>query len=126
MEDWEFIDPKDFPYNEITNGVDGHMVYGCFVNGKLEGIIRVDDRGDEHEVSWLFVNKALQNDGIGQSLFSSVVDWFGDKDLVLYVYTDNDNAIHIYKKYGFKVTGTDYDKGYRPEDPHYEMKRRAA
>ena len=89
------------------------MVYGYFNNGRLDGIIRVNEvDDDEYEVSFLFVNKFVQSQGIGQCLVSSVVDWFFDKTLILYVYKDNANAIHIYKKYGFKIIGTDYGKGY--------------
>jgi ribosomal protein S18 acetylase RimI-like enzyme len=124
MEDWRDYTPDTFDFDEITHGEYGNMVYGYFIDGKLDGIIRVNAVDtDEYEISWLFVNKAVQSQGIGQCLFSSVVHWFGDKNLVLYVYTDNDNAIHIYKKFGFEITGTDYDKGYRSDDPHYIMKR---
>jgi ribosomal protein S18 acetylase RimI-like enzyme len=41
----------------------------------------------------------------------------------LYVYKDNDPAIHIYKKYGFKIIGVEYDIGYYPDEMAYKMQR---
>jgi hypothetical protein len=43
--------------------------------------------------------------------------------LTLCVYTDNANAIHIYKKYGFEIMGTDYYRGPTPDKPHYIMQK---
>ena len=125
MEDWAEITPAQFDFNEITHDVYGYLVYGCFIDGALDGIIRLDEVSDnEYEISFFFVNKLRQSQGIGQGLFRSVLHWFSDKNLILYVYTDNDNAIHIYKKYGFEITGVEYGKGYRSDDPHYVMKRK--
>jgi ribosomal protein S18 acetylase RimI-like enzyme len=128
MEDFADYTLDTFDFYEITHGEYGNMVYGYFHDNNLDGIIRVNEILDDtevYELSFLFVNKAVQEQGIGQCLFSSVVDWFNDKDLILYVYTDNDNAIHIYKKYGFEITGVGYDKGYKDDNPHYIMKRKA-
>jgi len=48
---------------------------------------------------------------------------FVDKPLTLSVYTDNEPAIHIYQKYGFRVIKTGYDVGYRPKLLHYAMQK---
>jgi len=126
MEDWVDFTPDTFDYSEITHGEYDNMVYGYFNSDNLDGIIRVNEIDvDEYELSFLFVNKTVQSQGIGQCLFSSVVDWFDDKNLILYVYVDNFAAIHIYHKYDFEITGVGYDKGYRSDDPHYIMKRRS-
>lgn len=116
------MNPCQFPYEMITHN-DEFYVYGYFNNDKLDGIIRVDEHSDNYELSFFFVNKALQNQGIGQFLFQSILDRFNDKKLVLYVYKNNYRAIYFYKKYAFKITGTDYGFGYDPDLPHYIMQR---
>ena len=123
MDDWwTGTSPKQFPYSMITHN-DRFDVYGYFNDGRLDGIIRVDEHNDNYELSFFFVNGALQHQGIGQYLFKYILNKFDDKKLILYVYKDNSPAIHIYKKYGFKVIGVGYDKGYKPKAPHYIMQR---
>jgi len=118
--DWAGIDPKQFPFEEITCG-DDFYVFGYFDNNKIEGIIRIDYYDDSYVISFFAVNKRYQSQGIGQYLLQFVLDHFDDKKIVLYVYKDNESAIHIYKKYGFKITGVDKGRGYDPESPHYIM-----
>ena len=123
MDDWADITPEEFPFYMITNS-DGINVYGYFNGDKLDAIIRVGDLvNDEYELSFFFVNKALQHQGIGQRLFKAMIDKFADKDLILYVYTDNYPAVHIYKKYGFKQVRVEYGRGYKPSAPHYVMRK---
>ena len=122
MDDWKNVPPEEFPFSEIINSEEFY-VYGYFNDNKLDGIIRVEDYGDYYELSYFFVNKELQHQGIGQCLFQFVLNSFRDKKLILYVYKDNSPAIHIYKKYGFKIIGTDDGKGFRPYAPHYIMQR---
>ncbi len=51
-----------------------------------------------------------QGKGVGSALMQAAVDlsdkWLNLKRLELEVYTDNPAAIHLYKKFGFKVEGT--------------------
>jgi ribosomal protein S18 acetylase RimI-like enzyme len=98
-------------------------VYGYFNDDKLDGIIRVDEFDDCYELSFFFVNKDCQRQGIGQYLLRWIIKRFKDKKLSLSVYTDNSPAIHIYKKYGFKTIRTAYGVGYRPKAPYYIMQR---
>ena len=116
------IDPDKYPYSMITHS-DEISVCGYFNDDKLNGIIRVDEYDNYYYLSFFFVNKSLQHRGIGQYLFQSVLRRFRDKRLMLEVYTDNSPAIHIYKKYGFTITGIDYGKGYKPQSPHYIMQK---
>jgi len=122
MDDWAGINPKQFPFSMITHS-DEISVYGYFNDNKLDGIIRVDEYDDYYYLSFFFVNKARQHQGIGQSLFRYILRRFKDKKIILFVYTDNSPAIHIYKKYGFKIIDTAYGVGYRPDNPHYIMQR---
>jgi|GEM_PF-2784010 len=122
MDDWVGITPETFPFSMIVHN-DEFFVYGYFNGDKLDGIIRVDEYSDNCELSFFFVNKSLQNKGIGQYLFRYVLKRFSDKKLILSVYKDNVPAIHIYKKYGFKIMCVGYGMGYKPESPHYIMQK---
>ena len=116
------IDPDEYPFSMITHS-DKINVYGYFNGDKLDGIIRVDEYFSSYELSFFFVNKACQRQGIGQYLLQSVLNRFKDKKLRLSVYTDNRPAIHIYRKYGFKIMNTATGVGYRPDAPYYLMQR---
>jgi len=122
LEDWVGNNPSRFPFDMIIHN-DEFSVYGYYNGDKLDGIIRVDKYDDYCEISFFCVNQSLQHQGVGQFLFQFALNRFGDKKLILDVYTDNAPAIHIYKKYGFRVTGIGYGKGYNPESPHYIMQR---
>ena len=122
MDEMSYTTPKDFHPSTLTHS-DEISVYGYFNENKLDGIIRVDKYDDRYELSFFFVNETLQHKGIGQYLFQFVLSKFRNKKLILNVYKDNSPAIHIYKKYGFKIVGIRYGKGYRPELPHYIMQR---
>ena len=122
MDDFVNINPEEFPLSMITH-CDEFFVYGYFIEDKLNGIIRVDDCLDWYELSFFFVNPAFQNQGTGQFLFKWILNRFRDKKLVLYVHTDNRRAIHVYRKYGFKIVKTEHGRAYKPDDPYYVMQK---
>ena len=126
LDDWVDTPPDRFPYEILTQNYDiGVFVYGYFNKDKLDGLIRIEEYDDFYEISFFCVKKDLQDRGIGQYLFDNVLRRFRDKKLLLYVYQDNDLAIHIYKKHGFKIIGNGDGKGYYPSKPHYIMERDA-
>ena len=55
------------------------------------------------------VKDAYQNQGVGTKLLSSAIDlaenWLNISRVELTVYVDNDGAIALYKKQGFKIEG---------------------
>lgn len=64
-------------------------------------------------MSRLIVKKECRNKGIGQEVLKQMINLCkskGYKFITLGVDTDNENAIHIYKKNGFKIYETDIDK----------------
>ena len=115
-------DPKQFPFEIITHCEYFH-VYGYFHGDNLDAIIKVVEDDDDYELTWFFVNGAVQGRGIGQRLFQFVLNKYVDKKLTLSVYKDNDPAIHIYKKYGFKIVGIGIGNCYKPDAPFYIMQR---
>lgn len=64
-------------------------------------------------LSRLIVKKECRNKGIGQEVLKEMINLCkskGYKFITLGVDTDNENAIHIYKKNGFKIYETDIEK----------------
>lgn len=57
-------------------------------------------------LSRLIVKKEYRNQGIGQELLKYIINLCQEKgyhQITVGVDTDNENALHIYKKYGFKT-----------------------
>ena len=106
----------------ITHSEENY-VYGYFNDDKIDGIIRVDEYDDMYMLSFFITNSSIQNQGIGQTLLQSILQKFTDKKITLCVYTDNDKAIYIYKKYGFTIIDTGYERGPHPDSQHYVMQR---
>ena len=121
-EDWLGDKQEDFDFNMITHCEDKY-VYGYFNGDNIDGIIRIDEYDDNYMLSFFITNVSLQNQGIGQSLLQSILHKFTDKKITLCVYTDNDKAIYIYKKYGFEIVDTGYGSGPHPSSPHHVMQR---
>ena len=109
----------------------GNYVYGYFINDIMRGFIRIryKDTFNAYAISLLFVDPSFHNLRIGSKLLQFVIDQFGNKDIVLNVFTDNSVAIHIYKKFGFIIEET-IDCSNEPECPEefkdrqqYRMRR---
>lgn len=63
-------------------------------------------------LSRLIVKKAYRNQGVGQKLLKYMIDLCREKgyrQITVGVDTDNANAVHIYKKYGFVIYETAAD-----------------
>jgi putative acetyltransferase len=58
-----------------------------------------------------------QGKGVGTLLMQAVVDladrWLNLRRLELEVYTDNEAALRLYKKFGFEIEGTLIDYAFR-------------
>lgn len=58
----------------------------------------------------IMVHKDYQNKGIGSALMKAIVDmadkWLMLVRLELTVFEDNERAIHLYEKFGFRIEGT--------------------
>ena len=63
------------------------------------------------------VKESFHGQGVGSKLLSSVLDladnWLNIKRIELVVYTDNEPAINLYKKYGFVVEGESENYAFR-------------
>ena len=126
LEDWVDSTPDNFPFSAITHNAENKSyVYGYFNGNKLDAMILVGEYDDNYELSFFCVNEAHQHEGIGQYLFTFILNKFRDKKMILYVYSNNKPAIHIYEKYGFRRSGAGFGRGYYPELQHLTMQKDA-
>lgn len=131
-EEFEDDEPETFDFSVFeTNPTIRNYVYGYFINDIMRGFIRIryKDTFNAYAISLLFVDPSFHNLGIGSKLLQHAIDQFGNKDIVLNVFTDNSVAIHIYKKFGFIIEET-IDCSNEPECPEefkdrqqYRMRR---
>lgn len=67
------------------------------------------------------VVKAAQGQGVGSALMAALCDyadrWLGTLRIELTVYTDNEAALKLYRKFGFEIEGT--MRGYAMRDGQY-------
>ncbi|MFA0813773.1 GNAT family N-acetyltransferase [Microbulbifer epialgicus] len=63
------------------------------------------------------VSEAHQKSGVGSRLLEAMlnlaINWLAIRRVELEVYTDNEQAVGLYKKYGFKVEGTAKNYAFR-------------
>ena len=76
-----------------------YIIY--YENNKVYGYLYYSDIYDRAEINQFEVNEECRNKGIGNKLISYFVNLL-NKNVTLEVKIDNYNAIHLYKKYGFK------------------------
>lgn len=75
--------------------------YLLYVEKEALGYIYYSDIYERVEINNFEVKKEVQNCGIGNKLLKKFTETV-EKNITLEVRKNNDNAIHLYKKYGFK------------------------
>ncbi|MDR2654568.1 MAG: GNAT family N-acetyltransferase [Oscillospiraceae bacterium] len=95
-------------------GRDAHMFVAVEPNGAIIGMTLLNVRSTPRtrhigDISFLIVHPDFQNMGIGTSLMKTLTD-MADKYLMLErmgvtSLVDNESAIKLYKKFGFKIEG---------------------
>lgn len=75
--------------------------YLLYVEKETLGYIYYSDIYERVEINNFEVKKEVQNCGIGNKLLKKFTETV-EKNITLEVRKNNDNAIHLYKKYGFK------------------------
>ena len=115
MENCPFTDAF---YQEIKSGNRISFVYK--IGGKFigQGDLVLDKDGytipDERVyLSRLIVKKKYRNKGIGSQITDFLLDKakeMGYREIALGVDCDNENALHLYKKKGFKIYAQDKDE----------------
>jgi putative acetyltransferase len=69
------------------------------------------------EINMIVTADDWQGKGVGRALMAAMVDladnWLRITRLSLVVWTTNDNAVHLYRQFGFEVEGTMRDYAFR-------------
>ena len=92
--------------------VDGEVVGQC-------GLHTYPDSPRRRHVGWIgmSVRDDWQSKGVGTAMLQALVDladkWFNLTRLELEVYTDNEPAVRLYQKFGFKTEGTQVRHAFR-------------
>ncbi len=92
--------------------VDGEVVGQC-------GLHTYSDSPRRRHVGWLgmAVRDDWQGKGIGTAMMQALVEladkWFNLTRLELEVYSDNEPAVRLYQKFGFKIEGTKIQLAFR-------------
>ena len=105
--DNSFID-KDYLLNEFDNNPFIKVLL-LFEDNKVIGYLYYSDIYDRAEINQIEIDSFHRNCGNGKKLMEYMINHV-DKDITLEVKNNNDPAIKLYKKYGFKEVAT--RKGY--------------
>lgn len=90
----------------IMNLSTKHTLY---VNGKKATIAYLDKYGDDTNINWISTSTKNQGRGYAQIMMHHIIQYSkdvnGSKTMSLEVPDGDENAKHIYNKYGFQNTG---------------------
>lgn len=80
-----------------------------YVNGKKVAIAYLDKNGSDTNLNWISTKSKHQGKGYAQTMMNHVIKYSKDKNgsstISLEVPDNDNNALHIYEKYGFKNDG---------------------
>jgi len=103
QKDFQDMEPEQFNFDILIHDGNINFSYGCFIDNKLEGIIRLIKHDGYFELSILYVDSDVFNHGIGQYLLEHTLNKFKNEKIRLNVFEWNKKARYIYEKYGFKI-----------------------
>jgi ribosomal protein S18 acetylase RimI-like enzyme len=90
------------------------ITYVAKHDGGLVGFVSPGLIEGQRRIGALYVLPEAQGQGVGSRLLQKAIDWHGrDEDIFLHVASYNENAINLYKRFGFELTGldtTDYER----------------
>jgi L-phenylalanine/L-methionine N-acetyltransferase len=98
----------------LTKGGEGYHTLVAAVDGEVVGMIglqaflrpRINHRGE----IGMMVRDDWQGKGVGTAMMRAIIDladkWLNLSRIELNVFTDNDAAIALYRKFGFEIEGT--------------------
>jgi len=94
----------------------GGYIFFAMLNGEVAGTVALMNENEGFELSKMAVSPKFQGLKIGQQLMQYCIDFARDKqwtELLLYSNTILENAIYIYKKYGFKEVELESNSPYK-------------
>lgn len=100
-------DSQDYLKSNIKIN-DKQKTWLVFLDKELIGSITIVDKDKECEMRGLYVATDFQGKGIGSKLWKFVLNFAGNREIVLDTYSHNTKTIEIYKNWGFEI---DTEKG---------------
>ncbi|MET2984483.1 GNAT family N-acetyltransferase [Aureibaculum conchae] len=97
----------------------GGFIFFALVNNKVAGTVALINEKEGFELSKMAVDPNFQGQKIGQQLLQHCITFAKQKSwdkLVIYSSTILENAIYIYRKYGFKEVELEKDSPYQRSD----------
>ena len=98
----------------LTKSREGDHILVAVVDGEVVGVIGLHTsskpRANHRAEIGMMVRDDWQGKGVGTALMRAVIDvadkWLNLMRLELTVFTDNEPAIALYRKFGFEIEGT--------------------
>ena len=122
LERYFYVEPYDLeilssPEQLIINK--GGHIFFAIVNEEVAGTVALF-KEDDHwfELTKMAVDSKFQGQKIGQKLMQHCIDFANNhkKQLFLYSHTKLENALYIYRKFGFKEVPLNPDNPYERSD----------
>ncbi len=129
LETYFYVEPYD---NEVLSNPEkyiiqkgGHIFFAIEQNNVLGTVALMPTKNTPiFELTKMAVLPETRGKGIGQKLLEHCIDFVTSMEhpsLVLYSHRSLENAIHIYKKYGFKEIPVEEDVHYKRADIKMEL-----
>ena len=90
-----------YRYSDLNDGV--NETYKYVLNGELIGFIHIQNLVDEISIIDIVVEDNFRHQGFGSKLLEYILNKYSNKRFILEVSINNDNAIYLYKKFGFET-----------------------
>lgn len=105
---------RDMWRKRLAEPVEGDFIFAAVVGGEVVGNAGLHHFKQARRAHAMHLGIAVRSDfqskGVGAALMKAMVDlvdgWLNVTRLELTVYTDNEAAIALYRKFGFEVEGT--------------------
>lgn len=98
------IHSKDGYWNgeKVLEQIDRFDIFLCIRENKLAGYIDLSKGDEQIEIMDILVTPEYRNQGVGALLLRKAINHVYGRQLILTVDVDNNPAIHLYEKLGFK------------------------
>jgi N-acetylglutamate synthase-like GNAT family acetyltransferase len=95
------------PEEELRDQIEDGVQFWCYVeNGKVIGVMGIQDKSDVTLIRHAYVRTTERNKGIGGKLLRHLSE-LTSKPILIGTWADATWAIDFYKKHGFKIVAAD-------------------